>query len=458
MRTVLALSTSSLFVLLAVGACVGDDPSAESSSSSSSSTSSSGGSSGNASSSGATSSGTPSCAGDTVDACGDACTKCTAPAGGTVACTARKCAPSCGTQTLCGDACVDVQTSTASCGKCGHSCGAGSCVAGACQAITVATFKSVKGIAASPKGVVIAADTDTESVVTLCTKPEGCTASTSLTTIKSGISQLNSVTVHTSGTTSTAFWDGNEGDSEVVYSCPVDGCPAGLATPVDNVVNDAIGRVVAGPTSVVWTRDQGYYGPYSSKCTPPACTTVDPVRAKSATGPYYNDVSREMTVPSTIFSVGATKTIWATGSLYNDNNKQLRYCTFGSACTTPAEISRGQFYGVRALTYFNGNHYVAMGNSTNPTGDVIASISDATPSTPSPLVGDSMGIKAIAVDASGIYWVNGTTGRVARCATLTGCMGSGETLATGEAGVKDVAVDDKYVYWATETAVRKVAK
>jgi len=362
--------------------------------------------------------------------------------------------PSCGTQSLCGDACVDIQTAAASCGKCGHSCGAGSCVAGACQAITVATFTSVQGIAASPKGIVIAAD----SAINLCAKPEGCTAATSLTTIKSGISQLNSVTVATTGATSTAFWDGNEGDNEIVYSCPVDGCPAGLATVVDNVVNDSIGRVIAGPSTVLWTRYQSYYGPYSTKCTLPACTTKDVVRPVPATGPYYDDLNREMTVPSKIFSVGATKTIWATPYLNNDNNKQLRYCTYGTSCATPAEISRGPFYGVRALTYFNGNHYVAIGNDSNTTSNIIGRISDATPSTPTPLVGDAMGIAAVAVDASGIYWVNGTTGRVGRCATLTGCTGSGETLATGETGAKDIAVDDKYVYWATATAVRKVAK
>lgn len=453
MRTVLGIVTGSLLGLAALAACVGDDP-FTTSPGGDASTGGTSGTSGNTGDGGPGSSGMPACAGDTVEACGDVCTKCAAPTGGTVACTKRQCAPSCGTQSLCGDACVDLQTSAANCGTCGHSCGAGSCVAGACQAITVATFTSVEGIAASPKGIVIAAD----STINLCAKPEGCTAATSLTTIKSGISQLNSVTVSTTGATSTAFWDGNEGDFEVVYSCPVDGCPAGIATTVESLVNDSIGRVIAGPNTVLWTRYQSYYGPYSTKCTPPACTTKDPVRPLSSTGPYYDNPAREMGVPSRIFSVGATKTIWATPQLYNDNNKQLRYCTYGTSCATPAEISRGPFYGVRALTYFNGNHYVAIGNSTSPTGDVIGSMSDATPSTPTPLVGDAMGVAAIAVDASGIYWVNGTTGRVARCAKLTGCTGSGDTLATGETGVKDIAVDDKYVYWATPTAVRKVAK
>ena len=62
------------------------------------------------------------------------------------------------------------------------------------------------------------------------------------------------------------------------------------------------------------------------------------------------------------------------------------------------------------------------------------------------------------MDASGIYWVNGTTGKVLRCATLAGCSGSGETLATGQVGATRIALDAKFVYWATPTSVMKVAK
>ena len=54
--------------------------------------------------------------------------------------------------------------------------------------------------------------------------------------------------------------------------------------------------------------------------------------------------------------------------------------------------------------------------------------------------------------------MNGTTGKVLRCATLTGCAGSGETLATGQVGATRIAVDAKFVYWTTSTTVMKVAK
>src|SRR5438105_9213616 len=51
------------------------------------------------------------CKGDTVDACGASCTKCTVPGGGTVACVNGACEKSCSaTLTLCGETCTDTTT------------------------------------------------------------------------------------------------------------------------------------------------------------------------------------------------------------------------------------------------------------------------------------------------------------------------------------------------------------
>ncbi len=141
-------------------------------------------------------------------------------------------------------------TTVEHCGKCGHSCGAGQCSAGACQPITVASgFTEVHAIAASPNGIVISADSD----VSLCASPAGCTP-TSLTTLKAGVSQLHDVTV--AGTN--VYFDGNSGDYEIVYRCPLARCLGAGPDIVENVVNDGIGRVVAGPNDVLWTRYQSY--------------------------------------------------------------------------------------------------------------------------------------------------------------------------------------------------------
>ena len=356
----------------------------------------------------------------------------------------KKCGPA---QTVCGDTCVDTTTSATHCGRCDHACGAGQCSDSACQPFPVATgFTAVHGIAISPSGIVISADSD----VSLCANPNGCTAA-SLTTIKAGVSQLNSVTV--AGTN--VYFDGNEGDFENVYRCPVAGCPGAGPDMIEEVVNDSIGRVVAGPNSVMWTRYDSYYGPYFRRCALPGCTSNVDVRSMSATGSYSTSVTRELTTSLNIVSVGATSTLWATGGLYNDNSKQLRACPLASACTTPTEIDTGG-NSVSALTYHDGKHYGA--SFATGGGNVIFSVSDASPGARTPLVSDAAGIADVAVDASGIYWVNGTTGKVLRCTKLTGCMGSGETLALGQIGARRIAVDEKFVYWMTSTAVMKVAK
>jgi hypothetical protein len=219
-------------------------------------------------------------------------------------------------------------------------------------------------------------------------------------------------------------------------------------------VNDSLGRVVAGPSDVLWTRYNSYYGPYSRRCALPGCSSNVDVRPEPTTGPYYNLASREQKVPSTIISVGAVSTLWATGALYNSNKEQLRGCKLATTCPTPTEIDTN-FAGVIALTYFNGRHYGAMGASG---GNVVFSVDDTTLAAPSALVADAAGITDVAVDASGIYWANGTTGKILRCATLTGCAGSGETLATNQTGAARIALDAKFVYWATPTAIMKVAK
>lgn len=454
---------ASVFALsvIVLAACVGDEPSVTptppdggqsssgTSGASSGSSGTSGGSSGTSGASGSSGTSGSACSGDTVDACGASCTKCTAPTGGTVDCVAGACQGKCpGTQTICGNACVDTQGSATNCGACGHTCGAGPCNAGACQPFPVATgFTAVHGISASSAGVVIAADSD----LSLCTKPEGCTATGSLTTIRAGLSQLSDVTV---ADTNVYFSAGN-GDFQIVFRCPVAGCPAAGPDTIENIVNDGIGRVVASPTNVAWTRYQSYYGPYSHQCALPACSTNLVVRPQPATGPYSSDPTREMTVPSSIVSVGKVSTLWATGSLYNDATKQLRACGLAASCPTPTELDTGGNV-VTALTYYNDLHYGASGASGG--GSVIFSVSDATPGARTLLVSDAAGIADVAVDASGIYWSNAQTGKILRCSTLTGCQGSGQTLATGQTGVSRVRLDAGFVYWMTPTAVMKVAK
>src|SRR5262249_35154114 len=153
------------------------------------------------------------------------------------------------------------------------------------------------------------------------------------------------------------------------------GCPGSGPVQAESK-NESIGALVAGPTSVYWTR-AAFCAPWSERCTPPSCTDVADVRPHvTSCSFYYTDPqnpSHELDHPTKLVSVGATNVVYATPNLYNDSNKQLRYCALSASCVTPTEIARGTYYGVRAMTHHDGNHYVAMGGGTQGGGDVIVS-------------------------------------------------------------------------------------
>jgi hypothetical protein len=444
MKTSVALSAAAFALLVAAAACVGNDfnPGATGDGTDGGGTGNGGGDGGGAGGDSAT----PTCKGDTVEACGASCTACTPPTSGTVACTAGACVQSCtvATAKVCGTACVDTTTSSASCGSCGHSCEAGQCLGGACQPFPVATgFAAVHAIDISSSGLVISADADLK----MCSDPGGCTAAT-LKTVGTGFSSLGDAAV--AGTD--VYFQTGQGDFSIIQHCPVTGCPAGGPVVIETKANDLIGRIVAGPNNVAWSRTQSFYGPYIHSCTLPACGTVldlRPIPPDPAGNPAH-----ETTIPIVTMAAGPTKLLYAT-SIYNDGVTHLRSCGLDATCPTPTAVDTAGS-PVVALTQQGGLFYGSSGNGSG--GQVIWSAPDAGTTTRTPLVADAAGVTDIAVDASGIYWINGTTGKVQVCKTLTGCPGGGDLLATGQTGATRIRVDAKFVYWMTPTSVMKLAK
>jgi hypothetical protein len=305
----------------------------------------------------------------------------------------------------------------------------------------------VNGIAASSAGVIMAVDNET---VKLCSVATGCSPTT-ITDLATQRYNLRGVTVV--GTD--VYFFAAPSDPWILYSCPVAGCPPAGPNVVENN-NDTIGAVAAGPDMVYWTR-YSYCSNYSERCSLPGCTGISQLRLKagSCANPYSdntNNPSHEMTYPSSVVSAGAATVLWGTGGLYNDSTKFLRGCANTGTCVTPQEIDTGDTV-VNALAYYDGFHYGAGGASIFRVADVMGT------TTRTVVASDAQGLTGIAADASGIYWVNGTTGNVRRCPKLTGCTSAEvETLAVGQTGAKAIAIDANNVYWSLATKVMRVVK
>jgi hypothetical protein len=309
-----------------------------------------------------------------------------------------------------------------------------------CQPVQIAgPFSQTFAIGLAPPGVVISADKD----ISRCDAPGGCSAAT-LKTLATGYNQLGDVVV--SG--DHFFWTASFGDYYRLLTCPLTGCPADIpeSSPnvVENVVNESLSRIVAGPNHLVWAR-RGYNGPYLQSCTLPACSVHQTVRPEP---PDQTDPGREMTNPITVMAVSATKVFYAT-NIYNAGAR-VRACGLGGVCSSPTNIETGAF----ALAYFDGKLYGAT-SATTGSGNVIFTVADGTTTT-NPVAADAAGISSLAIDASGIYWSNALTGKIQRC-PLAGCSG-GELLAGGQTGADRIQVDDKFVYWKAGNVVMRVAK
>jgi hypothetical protein len=105
--------------------------------------------------------------------CGACGANCAAPDGGTASCTevshAYSCGIACDTNlTHCGNSCVDLQTDSNNCGRCGHGCVGAACVAGQCQSwVVTSTSASNANLPVVRGGVYGHADlvTDGNSIV-----------------------------------------------------------------------------------------------------------------------------------------------------------------------------------------------------------------------------------------------------------------------------------------------------
>jgi hypothetical protein len=111
-----------------------------------------------------------------------------------------------------------------------------------------------------------------------------------------------------------------------------------------------------------------------------------------------------------------------------------------SGATPPRKVTEG---GVPAPTLLAGDAKTIYWATPAPVGTLSAAPLDGS----TPLATVASGLvdpRALIVDASGVYWIEGSTGSVLRLKPGTNAV---ETLASKQADPRDLALDDARVYW-----------
>ncbi len=316
-------------------------------------------------------------------------------------------------ETVCGNACADLQSDAHNCGACGHDCQGQPCQKGLCQPTTLASSLSAPwGLAISGSNVYWTNSGDG----TVMTVPAvGGVTPTTLAT-----NQGTPLGIAVDGVD--AYWVDSAGG--LVLQCALGGCNGvprvlapGLSTPWG---------VAVDATSAYWTA--------GSSVSRAALTdaTLTPVGTDPATA-----------YPIAVDGVNA---YWA------DSVGSVFKCAIGG-CSSPTTLATSPVVQglAQGLVIDAGNVYW-----TNITAGTVAMAAKDGSKVTVLASGQSSPI-GVAVDATTVYWANNGNGTLMKM-TIAG--GSPVTIATGQSGPYDVAVDSSYVYWTDQTggAVMRVVK
>ena len=339
---------------------------------------------------------------------------------------------------------ADLMTSAQNCGRCGHDCVGGSCDAGTCEEVMFAKEQAAHSVAV---------DTDTvywlsyvAGTVRSCPR-QGCDAG--VTTYV--ISQEYLADVTTDGTN--VYWstfqnyDGGVGH---VSMCPKTGCDGGVAA---KLVSGA--QPAAFLADVLYDKGSGDLfftatGDGIYKCATSGCGD-NPTRVSTLSGGVVSSTALD----STNLYWGAVGDIWSCSK---------------AGCGTPTIPLNGNQTYVTAVATYGGNLYWADRGVSETDGRIVT-CSIVNCLSPTTLVQNRTQPFEIAVDATGIYWLeHGTTanafadGAVLHC-PLGGCGAGPTTLAPRDdenvSMTERIVLDDVSVFWTqgwTGGGVHRVAK
>jgi hypothetical protein len=327
----------------------------------------------------------------------------------------------------CGGECTRIDIDPSHCGRCDHGCGGGACLAGRCEPVTVA---------AGLDGPEYLAPTETTLYWTQSTGIASCPVATSCVPqmLGDGFDRVGELAV--SGDRIFFLATRNE-STELryrIYQCPTTGCgdtpPRALdASEVDVGFSD----LWAGPTRIYW-RNEGFR---VHSCPIASCQDNVGSWAESQFG---DDVS---------------SLVIGDGAVYVSTDGDLRTCVEPDGCATPATVAGTDAIGLPFRVHQGRAYWI--GSTSGVTFLFSCPLTDC--SAPMPMAQDQPGVKEVAVDDTGVYWLNDATGTVRHC-PLTGCPADLDRtyVAKNRGKPEGLALGPGFVYWIEDNDIVRVAR
>ncbi|HEY8088466.1 MAG TPA: hypothetical protein VIF09_11490 [Polyangiaceae bacterium] len=344
--------------------------------------------------------------------------------------------------TVCGGACVDLQSEASSCGRCGHDCGGGACDAGTCQPVTLASgLDSPRALTVSGSTVYFTTHGSSGYVASCPTT--GCGSNP--TVLTKGLALGAGIAVSGTSIFFAAFGN-SQGDGGYAgngaFSCSTMGCAQ--ATPLASSPGNPVGITTDG-AFVYW--NDSSLGQILS-CAAGGCGGVPTVITSGQSSPWYG-VAVDASSAYVYWTGRGDGTVdrcdlpaCAKGALPIATGRAGPFDLAVDATSvyftsydpnSPMNPASGTVESC-AVTGCSGGHVIFAGQQVTPVG--------------------------IAVDDSAVYWANNGDGTIASC-PKSGCPSAGPMqLAASQSGPFLVALDTGFVYWTNTSGgtVMRVAK
>ncbi len=339
--------------------------------------------------------------------------------------------------TTCGSAaCVDLATSSANCGGCGHDCGGGACTAGVCQPVALAKNLGSPANLATLLGGLFVTVYDDGHVLRIDQGDGG------VTTIKPNVVHPWGIAPGPGGVNGLIhFGEANGGGAAGVWEaiCDLSGC--GNAAPPTTSEDFVRGLVDDGSGNVFWTDETGDAG----------------ARIR------YHNFNKGTLIDVTTGEPGAYGILYA-----GFNSNGYLFFTRREVAGRVRQVRRD---GVNSVDYIT--NLVSPEGLTADIDTLWVADTGGNRIASCPLVaGCSLSAATFApashphtvvVDADTVYWTNGENpgGSIQSC-PKKGCPAGGPTtLVSGQANPLGLLVDKSYVYFTTSVpggAVYRVRK